>query len=306
MIDDIALNFNESSIFILNIILAFIMFGIALDLKLERFKKVFQYPKPFIVGLVAQWLLLPFLTFIIIKLSNPMPSLALGMIMVASCPGGNISNFISHFSKADVELSIVLTCVSSIGAVVLTPIIFNFYGNLYEPTQEILIGIKLEWFEVAKTIALIIIVPIILGKFVSYKYETLALKMKRPLSIISMLLFLVIVIGALATNGNYFIEYINTVFGLVLIHNGLAISMAFGFGLLFKLKQKQLRSVTIETGIQNSGLGLLLIFTFFSGLGGMAIIVAWWGVWHIISGFFLAFIWRKYDESFKLTQRSLA
>ena len=293
MIDQVTLNFNQSSLWVLNAVLGIIMFGVALDLKWESFRKVWRSPKALVLGVTCQWILLPLFTYILIVLLKPQPSMALGMILVACCPGGNISNFISAVSKADVELSIVLTCISSMGAIMFTPVCFGFYGSLYPPTNEILIAIDVNWIEIVKAIVLIIIIPIIMGKMFSLKYPIVADKLKRPLRMLSMLLFLAIVVGALLANGNYFVQYIGDVFGLVLLHNGMAISLAFTVALIFKLKKPQLKSITIETGIQNSGLGLLIIFSFFSGLGGMAIIAAWWGIWHIVSGFALAYFWKN-------------
>jgi len=293
MIDQVTLNFNQSSVWILNIILAIIMFGIALDLKISRFRSVVENPKALLVGLGTQWIMLPLLTLALIGIFKPLPSMALGMIVVACCPGGNISNFISAICKADVELSIVLTTISSVGAVILTPALFNFYGSIYPDTNNILQQINLDWLEVAKAICLIIIVPIILGKLTSSYFPQLSNKIMIPLRYLSMLLFLLIVIGALMINGSYFLEYIDEVFGLVLVHNGAAFIGAFAIATIFKLKKNEIKTVTIETGIQNSGLGLLIIFSFFSGLGGMAIVAAWWGIWHIVSGFALSFFWRR-------------
>ncbi|MBT8232060.1 MAG: bile acid:sodium symporter [Bacteroidia bacterium] len=252
-----------------------------------------MHPKALIVGLFSQLIFLPLLTFGLVLLLKPQPSMALGMILVASCPGGNISNFISSMAKADVELSITLTCISSIAAIVFTPINFSFYGGAYEPTKAILETINLDWIDVMKTIALIIIIPIVLGKLVSHYKPKLAEKINIPFRNISMLLFLLIIVGALMTNGDYFFEYIGEVFGLVFLHNGSAMILALILAFLFKLNLKSRKSLTIETAIQNSGLGLLLIFSFFEGLGGMAIIAAWWGIWHIISGFALAFFWKQ-------------
>jgi BASS family bile acid:Na+ symporter len=293
MIDNVTLNFNQSSVWILNIVLAIIMFGIALDLKIARFKSVAKNPKALFVGLSTQWIMLPLLTLGLIWIFRPIPSMALGMILVACCPGGNISNFISAICKADVELSIVLTTISSLGAVILTPILFNFYGSIFPDTKNILLQINLDWMQVGKAISIIIIIPILLGKLVSSYFPNFAKKIKAPLRYLSMLLFLLIVIGALMVNGSYFLEYIDEVFSLVLFHNGAAFLIAFLIATVFKLKKNEIKSVTIETGIQNSGLGLLIIFSFFSGLGGMAIIAAWWGVWHIVSGFTLGFFWRN-------------
>ena len=292
-IDDIVLHFDKGSLFLLNLILAFIMFGIALDLKLDNFRNVIQQPKALLIGLSSQLLLLPALTFLLILVFKPMPSMALGMIMVASCPGGNISNFMSALAKANVELSIVMTVITSLTALFFTPLNFSMYGMMYEPTREILIKVHLDWWEIVQTICLIIVFPILMGKTFSSWKPVWAEKIKKPFRNLSMLAFLGIVVFALAANGQFFIKYISAVFFLVLAHNGLALLTGFSWSKLWRLEKSSLRSVTIETGIQNSGLGLLLIFSFFSGLGGMAVIAAWWGIWHIISGFAMAYYFNR-------------
>jgi len=292
-IDDVILNFNESSLMILNVVLAFIMFGIALDLKWDNFKIVLRKPKSLLVGLSSQLILLPLVTFLLILLIKPIPSMALGMILVASCPGGNISNFMSAMAKANVELSIVMTVITSIAAVIFTPFNLSIYGMMYEPTREILVQVELDWFKIAKTIALIIVAPIILGKSFSNWQPKWADKIKRPFRNLSMLAFLLIITFALMANGDYFMDFISAVFLLVLLHNALAFLVAFLWARAFKLDNRSVKSITIETGIQNSGLGLLLIFAFFSGLGGMAVIAAWWGIWHIISGFAIATLFKN-------------
>ncbi len=292
-IDQVSLNFNESSIWVLNLCLALIMFGIALDLKKSMFVEVLKAPKSLICGLIAQWVLLPFFTYLLILLTKPQASLALGMILVAACPGGNISNFFSALAKSNVELSIIMTSISSILAIVLTPFILNFYGNLYGPTHEIMQLVSLDWWEVTQAILLIIIIPIIVGQLFARKFPEAAIKVKGLLKYASMGLFLLIVIGAFITNYEYFLDYVGLVFFLVLIHNFVAIMSGIGIGTIMRLDIKDIKSLSIEVGIQNSGLGLLLIFSFFSGLGGMAIIAAWWGIWHIVTGFLMSFIWNK-------------
>jgi len=293
-VDDIVLNFNKSSVNLINVTLAFIMFGIALDLSIDRFKSVLSTPKKLLAGLLSQLLLLPIFTVLLIHVFKPQPSVALGMILVAACPGGNISNFISSLSKANVELSISLTSVTSLLSLFFTPFNFSFYAQFYEPTRSIMREINLNWLEVVQAIGMIIVIPIIIGIFVKSKLPKLALRLSKPLELLSMLLFLLIVIGALMTNLEYFKQCVAAVFVLVLLHNGGALSIGYTMGKLFGLPLNDRKSLAIETGIQNSGLGLLLIFSFFNGLGGMAIVTAWWGIWHIVSGFTIAYIWRRY------------
>ena len=292
--DDIALNFNQSGLVIMNVCLAFIMFGIALDLSFAKFRGVLKTPKKIVAGLIGQLFLLPLLTYVLVVLLKPQPSLALGMFLVAACPGGNISNFISSLAKANVALSISLTTITSLAAVIFTPLNFGFYGNLYEPTHLIMREISLDWIEVIKTIGMIILIPIIMGVTVKTRWPKHAAKLAKPLEVISMLLFMLIVLAALATNLNQFLASIGGIFFFVLAHNALALSTGYLMGTLVSKDSDDRKALSIETGIQNSGLGLLIIFAFFEGLGGMAIIAAWWGIWHMVSGFTLAYIWRKY------------
>ena len=269
------------------------MFGIALDLTADKFGNVFQYPKKVIVGLVSQLIILPLFTFLIILLFKPQPSIALGMILVSACPGGNISNFISSLAKANVALSITITTISSLLSVIFTPLNFSFYGGLYKPAHSILKEVSLDWIGVVMTIGGIIFVPLIIGFYFRKIWPSLALKLSKPLERFSMFLFLMIVVGALFSNFTYFKECIAAVFFLVLVHNSVALITGYTLGHLFGFDFMDKKSLAIETGIQNSGLGLLLIFSFFDGLGGMAIVTAWWGIWHIVSGFTLVYIWRR-------------
>jgi BASS family bile acid:Na+ symporter len=293
-VDDIALNFNQSSLIVMNVTLAFIMFGIALDLSFEKFKGVLKTPRKVIAGLIGQLILLPLLTYVLVVLLEPAPSLALGMFLVAACPGGNISNFISSLAKANVALSISLTSITSLLAVITTPLNFGFYGNLYEPTHLIMREISLDWLEVVRTICMIILVPIVLGLTIKTKFPKVALKMARPLEVVSMVLFMLIVLGALMSNLDQFMACIGGIFLYVLAHNATALITGYTMGSLVSKDFNDRKALAIETGIQNSGLGLLIIFAFFEGLGGMAIIAAWWGIWHMVSGFTLAYIWRKH------------
>lgn len=292
-LDNIVINFNESGLLFMNITLAFIMFGIALDLTIENFKIVLSSPKKVLTGMFSQLILLPILTFLIILAFKPEPSLALGMILVASCPGGNISNFISSLAKSNVELSIILTIISSTIAIFFTPFNLAFYGNLYEPTQAILREVDISWWQVIKTISMIIIIPIIVGLLFKKQFPTWAKKLSKPMRVLSMIMFLIIVFGALLLNYEHFITVIGSIFFLVLVHNLAALASGYFSGQIMGLPFKDKKTLTIETGIQNSGLGLLLIFTFFEGLGGMAIITAWWGIWHIVSGFTISYIWGR-------------
>ncbi|MFT4834795.1 MAG: BASS family bile acid:Na+ symporter [Flavobacteriaceae bacterium] len=295
-IDSITLNFSEQNLFILNISLGLIMFGVALKLTVEDFKLVLSVPIGTLAGVLSQFLVLPFLTFILIWILEPRPSFALGMILVAACPGGNISNFFSALAKGNIALSVSLTAISSVLAIFMTPFNLSFWASLYPPTADLLTVVSLDYADVFMTIVTILGIPIILGMTFRHMFPVYAMKLQRIMHYLSILIFGAIVVLAFSANIDLFLKYIYLVVGLVFLHNAIALIAGYQIGRLFGLPIADKRSLSIETGIQNSGLGLLLIFAFFQGLGGMAIVAAWWGIWHIISGFSIAYWW-KYQDS---------
>ncbi|WP_048331204.1 bile acid:sodium symporter family protein [Bizionia psychrotolerans] len=290
-LDRVQIHFDSSNLWILNIALAIVMFGVALGISISDFKTLFKTPKLVLIGLLSQFVLLPLLTYCFIIVVNPQPSIALGMMMVAACPGGNISNFMTHLAGGNTALSVSLTAFSTFIAIVITPFNFEFYGNLYQPTALILQDVSLNPFDLVQIVLLILGIPLICGMLVNYKFPKLALRLARWLKPFSILVFVGIVIIALLNNLDVFSEYIHHVLLLGISHNLLAFLLGFGVARAFKLSFANQKTLTIETGIQNSGIGLLLIFTFFNGLGGMAIMAAFWGIWHIVSGLLLAFFW---------------
>lgn len=292
-IDAIRLNFNSDSLFLLNICLAIIMFGIALEIKVKDFKILLANPKPALVGLVSQFIVLPFLSYLLILLLNPHPSIALGMILVAACPGGNISNFMSHLAKANAALSVGLTSVATFLSLVMTPLNFKLYGSLYPPTAEILTTIELDFWDVSKTVFMIILLPLAIGLLVQYRFPNWSNKVSKFFRIGSILIFIGFVVIAFSNNLDLFVNYIHLVIGLVFVHNLMALLTGYSFASILGLSTQNRRTLAIETGIQNSGLGLVLIFAFFEGLGGMAMVAAWWGIWHIITGLSLAAFWSR-------------
>jgi len=296
-LDSLKINFDTEGLWVLNITLAIIMFGVALGITMDDFKRLFQNPKILLTGVISQFILLPLVTFVFIKLVNPMPSIALGMIMVAACPGGNISNFMTQMAKGNSALSISLTAFSTLVCLVMTPFNLYFYGNLYAPTAEILQTIELSPWELVKLVTLILGIPLILGMWVRKSKPDLSVKLAKILKPISLVIFMLFIVIAFYENLDIFINYIEYVLILVIVHNLLALATGFYFAKLMKLTFTDQKTLAIETGIQNSGLGLLLIFGFFNGLGGMALLVAFWAIWDIFSGLAIATYWSKQKTS---------
>lgn len=287
-LDEVLLNFSPTSLQILNAVLAIVMFSIAIDLKPSDFGRIAKSPKPLVTGLVSQFLVLPALTFLLILAVQPRPSIALGLILVAACPGGNISNFITHRAKGNAALSVSMTAFSTVAALALTPLNIALWGSLYAPTREILRQTSIDPVSVAITVGVMLVLPLCLGVALNTHRPDVTKRIRTPLQYLSMGIFVAFVVLALAANWGVFLEFAGAVAMLVLIHNALAFGGGYTAASVAGLSSFDRRAVTIETGIQNSGLGLILIFGFFSGLGGMAVVAAFWGIWHAISGIALA------------------
>lgn len=291
VLDNIHINFDEQSLWVLNIALALVMFGIALDISVSDFKDLIKKPKPVFIGVLSQFIVLPLVTYVLIVLINPIPSIALGMFLVAACPGGNISNFITHLAKGNTALSVCLTAIATLLAIFMTPLNLEFWSTCYGPTSEILKSINIAPIEMIKLVFLLLGVPLILGMLVHHFFPMMAKKIAKVLKIGSLVFFVALIFLALYKNRIIFMDYIVYVFWIVVFHNLLAFFTGFSIAKAFGLSHENARTITIETGIQNSGLGLLLIFTFFDGLGGMALLAAFWGIWHLVSGLILASFW---------------
>jgi BASS family bile acid:Na+ symporter len=281
------------------------MYGIALDIEVKQFKELLRTPKLVLAGLLSQFVLLPALTFIFVLWIKPIPSVALGLFLVAACPGGNVSNFMSHLAKANTALSITLTAFATLLSVIMTPLNFQWYASLYEPTEVLLRSISVDPADLFKVVGLLLALPLTLGLYTRHRFKAIAIRLEKILKPLSLLIFIVLVAIALASNWEMFRKFAAQFADLVIAHNTLAILLGFTTALVFRLDRYSRRSIAIETGIQNSGLGLLLIFTFFDGLGGMAVIAALWGVWHLISGLFLGLFWGVLQDRMRPLIRSL-
>jgi BASS family bile acid:Na+ symporter len=305
-LNSISINFGEGGMAIVNIILAFVMFGVALGIKPRTFKDVFANPKSVIVGVLSQWVALPAVTFIIALALSPWitPMIALGMILVASCPGGNISNFISSLSKGNIELSVSMTAITTAFAPIVTPFNFFLWGTLYSHIISIKADIPtlvIPFMPMLEQILLLVGVPIVLGLLFSRYFPNATKKITKPAQILSVLLFIGMVIVSFSQNFQLFLDNIFYVFFIVMIHNACALGSGFVLGTLTRVSTADRRSLTIETGIQNSGLGLILLFNtsifpaeiWHGHYGGMLFITAWWGIWHIVSGLTVAYLFRR-------------
>tara|TARA_R110002096_G_scaffold44526_13_gene120721 strand:- start:369089 stop:370000 length:912 start_codon:yes stop_codon:yes gene_type:complete len=292
-LDDISLSFSASSLWVLKFVLASLMFGVALELAPRDFARVAQAPKSVLVGLLCQFILLPAATFLLVQIVRPPASVALGMFLVASCPGGNISNLIVYLAGGNTALSVGMTAVSGAAATFLTPLNFAFWAGLDSEASALLTKVAIEPTGILFSVAFLLGLPMVLGMWVGTRFPSVRVHARKPLRIICGLVFFGLVTSTVATNAEHLTVALLPAFALVIAHNGLALGTAYAVGRGFSLPAADLRAVCVEVGIQNSGLALGIIFTVFGGLGGMAMIALLWGIWHIVAGSLLALFWSR-------------
>lgn len=267
------------------------MFGVALDIKWSHFTQLANQKKAVVTGLFSQYILLPLFTVIIIA-CLPIPTgIGLGMLLVACCPGGNVSNFFTQLARGHVALSVTLTAFSSLAAFIITPVSFFMWSSLLPSLSTEIKTFEIDFISLMINMVSILLIPLIAGMWAASKLPSFSKKIASPIRLLSMLMLTGFIVIAVINNQEGFSVYLSSVFWVVLLHNGSGLLGAYYFSASLKNDEAVNRTVAIETGIQNSGLGLILIFNFFGGNTAMAVVAAWWGVWHLISGFaFAAFV----------------
>jgi len=289
----ITIDFNPESLVALNVLIAIMMFGVSLELKPADFKRILQSPKAPIIGLLLQFLFLPLITCLVTWWLAIDPMLALGMMLVAACPGGTFSNIMTWMAKGNVAVSVSMTAVSSMAASVLTPINFAFYAWLNPNTRALLTEISMDPVGLLALVFLVLGVPLVLGMWVGQRFPSLSRKVEKPLRLLALMVMFALAMLAFAKNTDQFVQYFDLFFVLVVAHNGLALTLGYAGAALVGLPVADRRAIALEVGIQNGALALVIIFTFFPNASGMLLIAAFWGVWHLVSGLALSFIWSR-------------
>jgi bile acid:Na+ symporter, BASS family len=292
-IDQVKLNFNSDSLRILNFVIAFIMFGVALEIKKNDFTSVLHNKRAFVIGMFSQFIFFPFFAYLLTIIFNIPASISLGLLLVASCPGGNLSNFLTSYSGGNSALSISMSSASTIASIIMTPLNLSFWASMNPKTQVLIQSISIDGWKVFQTVMIILIIPSALGIATNVFLPKVSAKLQQPFKKLSMVFFIVFLAGALFNNFENFKDHIGKVFFFVALTNLMGLSFGFSVSKLCKLGIENAKAVAFETGIQNAGFGLVLIFNFFDGLGGMAIVAGWYGIWHMITGLSLAIVWSK-------------
>lgn len=298
--------YNADSHWLLNIVLASMILGVALDINFRDFKAVIYMPKAIIAALSAQFIALPALTTLLTIFLDLPTGIELGMILVACCPGGAISNFVTHLAKGNTALSISITAIASALAIVLLPLNFIFYASLNNNTALLMKSIEVSGSSLFFNLFYVLAIPLVIGLFIKYKYSLLASTLHKILKATSLLALIAFISIALMKNHEAFMSHFMLIFTIVLIHNALALYLGYSAGKLAHLSIRDTKAITIEVGMQNSSLAIAIVFTQFNGEAGMALISAFWGTWHIISGLLIALTFRKLSNQRLLAQHEEA
>ncbi|WP_417461529.1 bile acid:sodium symporter family protein [Kordiimonas sp.] len=276
----------------LAIALAFTMFSVALGLKADDFSFLRNHPRRVAIGFLAQVLGLPLVTLLILMIFKPIAGIALGMLIVACCPGGNVSNLFTRLSGGDTAYSVTLTTCSSIFSAALLPFSVLFWTGLYAPTRELVNTIDLDRAAFIINTSLTLLIPLALGIFLAHARPSMAMRLQRIFIPVAVLIIAVIVVIGLASNMSLLRDFGSVILPYVIAHNALAFALGALIGFAAKFNATTRRALVFEIGIQNSGLGLLIMLSQFGGLGSGALILATWGIWHFIGGFTVLAIYR--------------
>jgi bile acid:Na+ symporter, BASS family len=296
-IDDVAVDFSPASLVALSMVLALIMLGIALDTSPADFRALRRAPRAVVLALVAQLVLLPAVTFLLTLLLGVQASIALGMILVACCPPGNVSQILTHRAGGNVALSVSLTAVGNALYIVAMPLNIALWGGLHPTARHILTDVRLDAGSMLLDVLLVIGLPFAVGLLVRVRWPAVAERVHRPVRWVSLVALVGFIVAALAGNLEVFVAYVGVVLLAVFLHDAVALALGYAAGRAGRLGVREVKAVTFEVGIRNAGLGLGLVFAFFDGIGGMAVVAGWWGIWDIVAGLALATVWARRTRS---------
>lgn len=292
-IDHIALNFDSSSTLVLSLIMAVLLFGVGLETRVSELRAALRMPRGIVVGIAAQMLLMPALTFALISWLHPLPSIALGMLLVSCAPPGMVSNVLTARAGGNIALSVSITAVANVLTIFLLPLNLAFWAGLRPDTAAQLRAIAIEPLSMVGHIFLTLGLPFALGLLVVEKAPVWAQRLLKVLKPFSLFCLLVFVVASVASNWSLMVDYGHVVAIVVLSQEAIALSSGYGLAAACGLPEYDRRAVTYEVAIRNSAFILSMIFTFFGGLGGMALVAGFWGCIDLATGLALAAWWSR-------------
>ena len=280
---------------ILSLVLATMVFSVALELKIDDFRRVAQTPRAVVCGLIPQFILLPVGTWAATMVLDLPPNVEAAMILVASCPGGSLSNVITHFGRGNTALSVSVSAVASLIALVATPFNFSWMVASNPATASWLRRLDIDPSGIWVSLLLLLALPMSLGLIVAYRFQALTRRIQKPLANFSLVALLAFIVLGLIKERQLLTLGLLPMLLIVVLHNASGLFFGWATSVAMRVNERDRRAVMIEGGMQNSGLALGIIAVQFASDLNMVIIASLWGIWHIVSGLTLAFYWRHKD-----------
>jgi BASS family bile acid:Na+ symporter len=295
-LDAIRVSVNEETRIGLTLSLAIMMFSVALTLKPQDFVFLGRNPKMFFGGVATQILLLPLMSVGLAHLIAPTPSLAFGMIVVACCPGGNVSNLMVLMARGNAAYSVSLTAASSALAFIITPVAILFWAGLYPPTAELIRSIEIDTLSFILQTASALGVPLAIGMLLATFQPRIAQRIQPVVYAMAIGILILLVVAGIASNWEIIFSSGFIIAPVAIIHNAAAFALGALMGRILQIAASSRRALTFEIGIQNAGLGLVILLTQFPALGGAAAVTGFWSLWHLFAGLGLAAGFRLWDR----------
>lgn len=278
---------------VLSGVLAAMIFTIALDLEFKDFAAIARNPGPVAAGLIAQFALLPGLTFLATLWLDLPAGVEAGMLLVASCPCGSLSNFVTHYGRGNTALSVSITAAANVLALLLTPLNFSWMVASNPTTAAWLTEIEVDPKMIWLSLVIILGIPLLLGLTCHAMLPKLTARIRRPLGTMAVAALLVFIVIAVFRDRHLLSAGLGSLLAIVIAHNALGLSLGYGAATVGGLSVADRRAVTVETGMQNSGLAIGIIGAQFNAEFAMLMVASLWGMWHIVTGFGLAIYWRS-------------
>ena len=280
---------------ILSLVLATMVFSVALELKVSDFTRVAQTPRAVICGLIPQFVLLPGATWLVTLALDLPPNIEAAMLLVAACPGGSLSNVVTHQGRGNTALSVSISAVASVLALFLTPFNFTWMMATNPVTASWMRELSIDPSDILFSLLALLALPMALGLALGHYRPALTEKIRKPLGNFSLLALLAFIAIGLVRQRELLNLQILPQLVIVVLHNALGLVLGWLCALAFRVGERDMRAIVIEGGMQNSGLALGIIAVQFNADLGMVIIASLWGIWHIVSGMSLAVLWRRKD-----------
>ena len=282
---------------VLSVVLATMVFSVALELQLDDFLRVARSPKAVVVGLVPQFILLPVATWAATLVLDLPPNVEAAMILVAACPGGSLSNVVTHFGRGNTALSVSISAVASLIALFATPFNFSWMVATNPATAGWLQTLNIDPSDIWISLFALLALPLALGLTLTRRLPDFSARIRKPLGNFSLIALLAFIVLGLIKERQLLTMGLLPTLGLVVAHNAIGLLMGWLTSGVMGLRTADRRAVTIEGGMQNAGLALGIIAVQFNADLGMVIIASLWGIWHIVSGMSLALLWRRMDRA---------